>query len=111
MEELGVSRVTRPEVLSKSSEQLDQVQVMPGTERGTMSFLAKGRRSQRRIPSSGEHMDNSPAGPENPLLTHFVKHVSSYDDEIHTASHNGRKNKEDTVLSMSSHSRPEIRYI
>uniref|UniRef100_A0A8C1B355 Shroom family member 1 n=1 Tax=Cyprinus carpio carpio TaxID=630221 RepID=A0A8C1B355_CYPCA len=111
MEELGVSRVTRPEVLSKSSEQLDQVQgsqVMPGTERGTMSFLAKGRRSQRRIPSSGEHMDNSPAGPENLLLTHFVKHVSSYDDEIHTASHNGRNNKQDMDLSMPSHSMPEV---
>uniref|UniRef100_A0A671SZQ8 Protein Shroom1-like n=1 Tax=Sinocyclocheilus anshuiensis TaxID=1608454 RepID=A0A671SZQ8_9TELE len=87
MEELDVSRVTRPEFLSKSSEQLDQVQgrqVIPGTERRTLSFLAEGRRTQRRIPSSGEHMDNSQAGPENPLLTHFVKHVSSYDDDIHT---------------------------
>ncbi|XP_016306909.1 protein Shroom1-like [Sinocyclocheilus anshuiensis] len=111
MEELDVSRVTRPEFLSKSSEQLDQVQgrqVIPGTERRTLSFLAEGRRTQRRIPSSGEHMDNSQAGPENPLLTHFVKHVSSYDDDIHTASHNGRKNKEDMALSMPSHSRLEV---
>lgn len=114
MEELGASRVTRPEVLSKSSEQLDQVQgrqVMPGTERRTMSFLAEGRCTQRRIPSSGEHTDNSQAGPENPFLTHFVKHVSSYDDEIHATSHNGRKNKEDMALSMPSHSRLEVRYI
>ncbi|KAF4098189.1 protein Shroom1 [Onychostoma macrolepis] len=112
MEELGVSRVTRPEVLSKSSEQLDQVQgrqVMPGLERRTMSFLAEGRRTQRRIPSSGEHTDNSQAGPENPLLTHFIKHVSSCDDdEIHTASHHGRSNKEDMALSMPSHSRLEV---
>lgn len=109
MEELGVSRVTRHEVLSKSSEQLDQCQdrqVMPGTERRTMSFLAEGR----RIPSSGEHTDISQAGPENPLLTHFVKHVSSYDDEIHATSHNGRKNKDDMVLSLPSHSRLEVRY-
>uniref|UniRef100_A0A8C2GHX0 Protein Shroom1-like n=1 Tax=Cyprinus carpio TaxID=7962 RepID=A0A8C2GHX0_CYPCA len=111
MEELGVSKVTRPEALSKSSEQLDQLQGMqvnPGAEKRMVSFLAEGRRTHRRIPSSGEYTAGSPAGPEKPLLTHFVKHVSSHDDEIHTASQNGRKNKEDTVLSMSSHSRPEI---
>ncbi len=112
MEELGVSRVTRPEVLSKSSEQLDHVQGRPGTERRTeMSFLAEGRYTQRRIPSSGEHTDISQAGPENPLLTHIVKHVSSNDDQIHATSHNGRRNKEDMALSMPSHSRLEVRYI
>ncbi|XP_043077697.1 protein Shroom3 [Puntigrus tetrazona] len=107
MEELGVSRVTRPEVLSKSSEQLDQVQgrqVMSATERRSMSFLAEGRHTQRRIPSSGELRDNSQAGPENTLSTHSPKH----DDEIHTASHNGRKNKEDMALSMHRHSRLEV---
>ncbi|KAL1252416.1 hypothetical protein QQF64_017109 [Cirrhinus molitorella] len=101
MEELGVSKVTRPEVLSKSSEQLDQLQgkqVMPGTERRTASFLAEGRRTHRRIHSSGERMDNSQAGPENPLSSHFVKHMSSHDDEI----------KEDKVLLMPSHSRLEV---
>ncbi len=111
MEELGGSRVTRPEVLSKSSEQLDHVQGMPGTERRTMSFLAEGRCTQRRIPSSGEHTDISQAGLENPLLTHIVKHVSSNDDEIHATSHNGRRNKEDMALSMPGHSRLEVRYI
>ncbi|XP_052444434.1 protein Shroom1 [Carassius gibelio] len=110
MEELGVSRVTRPEVLSKSSEQLDQVQggqVMPATERRTMSFLAEGRRTHRRIHSSGEHMENCQAGPENPLLTPFVKRVSSGDDEIHRDD-NGRKDKEDMALSMPSRSRLEV---
>ncbi|XP_016102243.1 protein Shroom1-like isoform X1 [Sinocyclocheilus grahami] len=111
MEELGVSKVTRPDALSKSSEQLDQLQgkqVNPGAEKRMVAFLAEGRRTHRRIPSSGEHTDSSQAGPEKPLLTHFVKHVSSHDDEIHTASHNGCKNKEDMVLSMPSHSRPEV---
>ncbi len=77
----------------------------------TMSFLAEGRCTQRRIPSSGEHTDISQAGLENPLLTHFVKHVSSNDDEIHATSHNGRRNKEDMALSMPGHSRLEVRYI
>ncbi|KAI2650977.1 Protein Shroom1 [Labeo rohita] len=111
MEELGVSKVTRPKVFSKSSEQLDQLQgkrVMPGTERRTASFLAEGRRTHRRIQSTGEHVYNSQAGPENPLLTHFVKHVSSRDDEIYTASHSGRKHKDDASLLMPSHSRLEV---
>ncbi|XP_073680469.1 protein Shroom1 [Garra rufa] len=111
MEELGVSKFMRSEVLSKSSEQLDQLQgkqVLPGTERRTVSFLAEGRRTHRRIPSSGEQTGHSQAGPENPLSTHFVKRVSSHDDEIQTAAHSGRKNKEDKVLSMPSHSRLEI---
>lgn len=111
MEELGVSKVMRPEVLSKSSEQLDQLQGMqvnPSAEKKMVSFLGEGRRTHRRIPSSGEHTTSSHAGPEKLLLTHFVKHASSHDDEIHAASHNGCKNKEDTVPSMPSLSRPEV---
>lgn len=107
MEELGVSIVTRPEVLSKSSEQLDQLQgkqAMPGTEKRTVSFLAEGRHTERKMLSAGEHTDNSQAGPENPLLTNAVKHSSSSNDEIHIASHNGRKHKVETVLSMPGHS-------
>ncbi|XP_067279501.1 protein Shroom1 [Pseudorasbora parva] len=102
MEELGVSIVTRPEVLSKSSEQLDQLQgkqAMPATEKRTVSFHAEGRHTERKMLSAGEHTDNSQAGPENPLLTN-----SSNNDEIHTASHNGRKHKAETVLSMPGHS-------
>ncbi|XP_051734191.1 protein Shroom3 [Ctenopharyngodon idella] len=107
MEELGLSIVRRPEVLSKSSEQLDQLQgkqAMPGPEKRTVSFLAEGRHTQKKILSAGEHMDNSQAGPENPLLTSSVKHLSSNDDEIHVASHSGRKHKVDTVLSVPGHS-------
>ncbi|CAM4672526.1 unnamed protein product [Leuciscus chuanchicus] len=107
MEELGVSIITKPEVLSKSSEQLDQLQdkqAMPGTEKRTVSFLAEERHTPRKILSAGEHTDNSQAGPENPLPTNSAKHSSSNNDEIHIASHNGRKPKVDTVLSMLGHS-------
>lgn len=106
MEELGVSIITKPEVLSKSSEQLDQLQgeqAMPGTEKRTVSFFAEGRHTPRKILRAGE-WDNSQAGPENPLLTNSAKHSSSNNDEIHIASHNGRKHKVDTVLSMPGHS-------
>lgn len=120
MEELGLSIVRRPEVLSKSSEQLDQLQgkqAMPGPEKRTVSFLAEGRHTQKKILSAGEHMDNSQAGPENPLLTSSVKHLSSNDDKIHVASHSGCKHKVDTVLSVPGHStepggiKLEVRYI
>ncbi|XP_077080876.1 protein Shroom1 [Siphateles boraxobius] len=107
MEELGVSIITKPEVLSKSSEQLDQhqgKQAMSATEKRTVSFLAEGRHTPRKILSAGEHTDNSQAGPENPLLTNSAKHSSSNNDEIHIASHSGRKHKVDTVLSMPGHS-------
>ncbi|XP_056119493.1 protein Shroom1 [Rhinichthys klamathensis goyatoka] len=107
MEELGVSIITKPDVLSKSSEQLDQLQgeqAMPGAEKRTVSVLAEGRHTPRKIVRAGEHTDNSQAGPGNPLLTNSAKHSSSNDDEIHIASHNGRKHKVDTVLSMPGHS-------
>lgn len=121
MEELGVSIVTRPEVLSKSSEQLDQLQskkAMPGSEKRTVSFLSEGRHTQKKNLSAGEHMDNSQAGPENPLLTRSLQHSSSNDDdETHIASHNGHKHKVDTVVSLPDHStepegiKLEVRYI
>ncbi|KAK7144039.1 hypothetical protein R3I93_015020 [Phoxinus phoxinus] len=107
MEELGVSIITKPEVLSRSSEQLDQLQgeqAVPGTEKRTVSFLAEGRHTSRKTLSAGEHTDNSQAGPEHPLLTNSAKHSSSNNDEIHIASHNGRKHKVDTALSMPGHS-------
>ncbi|XP_056302725.1 protein Shroom3 [Danio aesculapii] len=95
MEELGASAVTKPAVLSKSSEQLDQHL----GQRRTVSFLAEGRRAQKTIHSSTENIQ---AAPENPCLTCTIKHESSNDDELHVVSHTTHKHVDDSIVSVPS---------
>ncbi|XP_065143627.1 protein Shroom1 [Paramisgurnus dabryanus] len=96
MEELGVSKISKPEVFSKSSEQLDQLQ-------GSASFLAAG--THAKMFNSGQHTDNSQTDAEKHLSTFSVKHVSSHEGEIYIVPHsNGSKNRDDTVTPMSGRS-------
>ncbi|XP_051955815.1 protein Shroom1-like [Xyrauchen texanus] len=85
MEELGVSKISSPEVLSKSSEQLDQLQ-----EKQHMSVketqITKGKEHmESKLNQSccpllrfGEHSDKSQAGPEKQLL----KQISPTPDSL-----------------------------
>lgn len=112
MEELGVSKILKPEVLSKSSEQLDQLQrnqVVSGKDKRTVSFLAEGTYKKKTTFSSGEHTNNSQAGPEKQHLTSSVKHIDPHEDKIHMAAQSsGSKNRDDTVLSIRSIEADEI---
>lgn len=92
MEELGVSKISKPEVFSKSSEQLDQMQ-------GAASFLAAG--TPGKMFNSGQTTDNSQADPEKHPSTFSVKH----EGDIYIVPHsNGSKNRDDTVIPMSGRS-------
>lgn len=112
MEELGVSKTSKPEVLSKSSEQLDQLQrkqAVSGKDKRTVSFLADGTHTEKTMFSSGEHTNNSQAGTEKQHLTSSVKHIYPHEDKIHMAPHcNGSKNRDDTVTPIRSTEADEI---
>ncbi|XP_051536301.1 protein Shroom3-like [Myxocyprinus asiaticus] len=74
LEELGVSKISSPEVLSKSSEQFDQLQekqAMSGKEtqitKGKEQMDSKLNQSCFPLLSFGEYSDKSQAGPEKQL--------------------------------------------
>ncbi|XP_056587295.1 protein Shroom1 [Triplophysa dalaica] len=112
MEELGVSKTSKPEVLSKSSEQLDQLQrkqVVSGKDKRSVSFLAEGTHTEKSLFSSGEHTNDFQAGPERQHLTSSVKHLYSYEDKIQMAPCSDEsKIGDDTVMSVRSTEADEI---
>lgn len=112
MEELGVSKTSKPKVLSKSSEQLDQLQrkqVLSGKDKRSVSFLAEGTHTEKSLFSSGEHTNDFQAGPERLHLTSSVKHLYPYEDKIQMAPcSDGSKNGDDTLMSVRSTEADEI---
>lgn len=112
MEELGGSKTSKPEVLSKSSEELDQLQrkqAVSGKDKRTVSFLAKETHTEKTMFSYEEHANNSQAAPEKKHLTGSVKYVYPHEDKIHMAPHsNGFKNRNDTDMPVRSTEADEI---